>query len=360
MDAAEAERREVMEVRFTSLDRRILRAGTVASESGDLRVSVETAAGRMTRSARVHEQHVAGRLAFSESMGLAAANGPGNRMVRRDLESVLRGMQCTNDRQKTLFFAWTVTVGCAAADRSPSMAASSRRVQGRILVHGQEEFSGRGYLMREGTDAYIHFIQYTPERDMPRTQGGLRTNSFVRLWRIFGIAGEPTVDVQEAGDSEQLLGSRSHFEAEAQKLIKRGIQPAEDGWPNTSPTCVKLLHVLRRCRTARENATSNAIAGWRDKSRNGWRIGTDHTRQRQQPSQILRVIFLAREGFSVVALLSATHGSAAPTRDHRLRALLLSFLPPTVLCRLIWITGKATKFRCSERCNQPNFFFAAQ
>ena len=84
--------------------------------------------------------------------------------------------------------------------------------------------------MLEGTDARVHYIQYSPEMEMARSQGGLRTNSFVRLRRIFGITGEPMVDVQEAGDSEKLLGSRSHFEAEAQKLIKRGIIPTDDGW----------------------------------------------------------------------------------------------------------------------------------
>lgn len=230
MDAEEAERREVMEVRFTSLDRRILRAGIVASESGDLQVSVEAAAGGMSRSARVREQHVGGRLAFLESMGLAAANGRGNWIIRRDFESVLRAMQCTNDRQKTLS-----SHGLLPSDeRLPIELLQWQNhpegVQGRILVHGQEEFSGRGYLMLEGTDAHIHFIQYSPEMDMARSQGGLRTNSFVRLRRIFGITGEPVVDVHEVGDSEKLLGSRSHFEAEAQKLIKRGIQPTEDGW----------------------------------------------------------------------------------------------------------------------------------
>jgi type IV secretory pathway VirD2 relaxase len=230
MDAEEAERREVMEVRFTSLDRRIFRAGTVASESGGLHVRAEMATGEMTRSARVREQHVAGRLAVLESMGLATANGPGNWVVRGDFESVLRAMQRTNDHQKTLSAHGVLP----SDERLPIEVLQWQNypegVQGRILVHGQEEFSGRGYLMLEGTDAHIHFIQYSPEMDMVRSQGGLRTNSFVRLRRMFGITGQPVVDVQEAGDSEKLLGSRSHFEVEAQKLIKRGIQPTDDGW----------------------------------------------------------------------------------------------------------------------------------
>lgn len=230
MDAEEAERREVMEVRFTSLDRRLLQTATGASESGDLHVRPESTAAGMSRSARVREQHVAARLAFLESMGLATATSPGSWIVRRDYESVLRAMQRTNDHQKTLS-----AHGVLPSDERLSIEVLQWQnhpegVQGRILVHGQEEFSGRGYLMLEGTDARIHFIQYSPEMEMARSQGGLRTNAFVRLRRIFGINDQPLIDVHEVGDSDRLLNSRSHFEAEAQKLIKRGILPTDDGW----------------------------------------------------------------------------------------------------------------------------------
>ena len=39
-------------------------------------------------------------------------------------------------------------------------------------------------LMLEGTDARIHFVHYTPEMEAARSQGQLRTNSFVKLQRI--------------------------------------------------------------------------------------------------------------------------------------------------------------------------------
>lgn len=76
----------------------------------------------------------------------------------------------------------------------------------------------------------MHFIQYSPEMEMARSQGGLHANSFVRLRRLFGINGEPTTDVQELGHADMLLKSRTHFEAEAQKLMERGTLPTEDGW----------------------------------------------------------------------------------------------------------------------------------
>lgn len=72
--------------------------------------------------------------------------------------------------------------------------------------------------MLEGTDAQVHFVAYSPEMETARSQGGLRTNAFVRLRRLFGLQGEPVVDVQEFGDSEAILKSRSHFAGEAQQL----------------------------------------------------------------------------------------------------------------------------------------------
>ena len=171
MDAEEAERREVLDVRFTSLDRRILQASTADHETGELQVRLESKATGMSRSARVREQHVAGRLAFLEAMGLATASGRGSWTVRRDYESVLRAMQRTNDHQKTLSAHGVLP----SDERLPIEVLQWQNhpegVQGRILVHGQEEFSGRGYLMLEGTDARVHFIQYSPEMDMARSQG---------------------------------------------------------------------------------------------------------------------------------------------------------------------------------------------
>jgi hypothetical protein len=36
-------------------------------------------------------------------------------------------------------------------------------LEGRVLVHGEEEYSRRSYLILEGTDARLHYITYTPE-----------------------------------------------------------------------------------------------------------------------------------------------------------------------------------------------------
>lgn len=139
-------------------------------------------------------------------------------------------MQRTNDRQKMIS-----AHGALASDERLSIRVLQWQdhpdgIQGRILVHGEDDFSGRNYLMLEGTDAQIHFIHYAPEMEAARSKGQLRINSFVKLRRIVsGDAGAIT-DIQELGDADSLLMSRHYFQTEARRLKNSGIVPSEDGW----------------------------------------------------------------------------------------------------------------------------------
>jgi hypothetical protein len=232
MDAAEAERREIREKRFTSLDRQIVRRAEVAEAagSGDFVVKANASGAERTRFAQIREKHVANRLAFLESMGLASPTGPGCWRLERDFESVLKAMQRTNDRQKTLS-----AHGVPASDERLPISVLQWHdhpdgVQGRVLVHGQEDFSGRNYLMLEGTDAQVHYVHYTPEMEAARSEGGLRTNSFVKLRRIIGVDQESRTDVQDLGDANAMLSNRHHFRNEARELIKHGLIPSDEGW----------------------------------------------------------------------------------------------------------------------------------
>jgi len=177
-DAAEAERREISEKRFTQLDRAILRDADQDPQAPDLSkltmVKNPVEAG-LTDSARRHSQRIASRLAVLQRMGLAEPAGGNTWRVRRDLEQILRAIERTADRQRTL-----AAHGIPMSDnRLPIDVLDMRTftsVEGRILVHCQDEPPGRNYLMLEGTDAKVHFIQYTSEMELLRADGGLRTN----------------------------------------------------------------------------------------------------------------------------------------------------------------------------------------
>ena len=223
-DAAEAERREIGEHRFTSLDRSILRTADVAErrpDTGEVKIV-------RTPNAGPDEKHIVARLAVLLRMGLAEPRGSNTWDIRRDLEEVLRAMQRAIDRQKTLA-AHGVPI---SDDRLRTEVLDLRTftaVDGRILVHGQDEQSGRNYLMLEGTDAKVHFVQYTPAMELLRAGGGMRPNAFLRLRRIV-VKGQPVVHVQDLGDSEKLLKNRAILGENARSLLKQGIIPTEDGW----------------------------------------------------------------------------------------------------------------------------------
>ena len=233
LDAAVAQHREVHQHRFTSLDRTISRDAEKAEEADSpfFTVAMDPNRAGPGRRAPLIEQHTAERLKFLESMGLAESTGPNTWRVRQDFENVLRAMQRSADRQKTL-----AAHGVLMSDeRLPLAVLDFRRLttlEGRILVHGEEDTgrqAGRSYFMLEGTDGQVHYVYYTPELEAARSQGGLRTNSFVRLRKLFA-EGHPVLKVDELGDSESILRNKGYLRETAQRLIRRGIVPQEDGW----------------------------------------------------------------------------------------------------------------------------------
>ena len=230
-DAAEAERREIGEPRFTSLDRALLREARKSApgpESSYFIVVKSPALAGLNDGTRLHLNHVVARLTVLQRMGLAESTASQTWHLRYDVEEVLRAMQRVSDRQKTL-----AAHGVPISDeRLPIEMLDMRQLtslEGRILVHGQDEQSGQSYLILEGTDAKVYFIYYTPEMEGARRRGGLRTNCFVRLQKLFR-AGRPTLDIRDLGDSEELLNNRHLLEENARALLKRGAIPTADGW----------------------------------------------------------------------------------------------------------------------------------
>jgi hypothetical protein len=228
LDAAEAERREVYQQRYTSLDRIITRE---AERDADFLIYGTAPLRNPPKTSRLKQQRVAGRLVQLSKMGLAECVAPDTWRVRGDFETTLRAMQRINDRQKML-----AKHGALVSDeRLPVTVLDLRQltsVEGRILVHGEEESgreAGRNYLMLEGSDARIHFIYYTPEMTEARSRGGLTPNSFVRLRKRFAEK-KPILEVQELGDAEAVLLDRQYMRQTARNLIKRGVIPEEDGW----------------------------------------------------------------------------------------------------------------------------------
>jgi type IV secretory pathway VirD2 relaxase len=231
LDAAEAERREISESRFTSLDRRIMReSSNPSADFGPQYFEVirnPTEAG-LSEMARLRTQHEASRLAVLHQMGLAESTGGESWLVHRDCEQVLRAMQRTADRQKTL----AAHGALLSDDRLPMTTLDVRdltSIEGRILVHGEDEASGRSYMILEATDGHVYHIYRTPEMEELRSQRGLQTNSFIRLRKFSTVCG-PVMEIKDLGDSEAVLRNKAHLRETAREMIRRGVYPQDGGW----------------------------------------------------------------------------------------------------------------------------------
>src|SRR5260370_749834 len=136
-------------------------------------------------------------------------------------------MQRVADRQRTL-----ATYGALMSDeRLPFDAMDGRDwkvLEGRVLVHGEEDEAGRCYLMLEGTDARVHHIYYTPEIEEARNRGQLRANAFVRLRRYL-IGGAHFVEKKHLGDAETILRNKAELGGTARRGVQGGQIPGEQG-----------------------------------------------------------------------------------------------------------------------------------
>ena len=143
-DAADAQRREVRQHRYTSLDL-YYHARRKGREPDSLFFTVTKDPSQAGLGPRIllTQRRAAERLMVLESMGLAQSIGQRKWRVRRDFENILRAMQRSTDHQKTL-----VAHGALISDdRLPVVVLNLRElttVEGRILVHHEEESSGRG------------------------------------------------------------------------------------------------------------------------------------------------------------------------------------------------------------------------
>jgi hypothetical protein len=222
-DAAEAAAREVREKRYTSLDREISRAAQNTEGFDAFEVTIPVGTSR--------QHYQAARLIVLREMGLAERGTGDVWRVRRDFEQVLRAMQRANDHQRML-----AARGMLLSDeRLPFVRLDWRtadRVEGRVLAHGAEESGpnlGRAFMLLEGTDSRVHYVSHTPEIEVARAQGKLRTGSFARLRRRF-VDGKPLLEVEDFGNAEVLLNDEHRLRDAARSLLNRGIGPPAVDW----------------------------------------------------------------------------------------------------------------------------------
>jgi hypothetical protein len=172
--------------------------------------------------------HVSARLVVLSRMGLATCDETSTWIMKPDMEQVLRAMQRARDRQKTLF-----AQGALVSDqRLPIEVLDWRQMQsveGRVLMHGEDEQSGKRFMMLESTSAKVLYIEYTPEMDVIRGRGGLKTNSFLRF-RTRPEGGRLGIEIDDFGSAEAVLSNRRLLRGKVDELHGSGLEVTQDGW----------------------------------------------------------------------------------------------------------------------------------
>ena len=174
-DAQEAQRRETLQNRYTPLDRILQRSNDGSSSHFAVTANPNDAA--LSESAQQLQKHLAARLMHLQTMGLAQLVAPHEWSVQADFETVLRTLQQSGDRQKML-----AAHGALVSDkRLPLQVTTLRQLQsvaGRVLLHTEDEQTGKRYMLVEGTDGKVHLIYHTGAIEEARNQGKLAVNEF--------------------------------------------------------------------------------------------------------------------------------------------------------------------------------------
>lgn len=225
-DAMEAQRREVSQLRFTSLDRILQRENSHGEET--FIVHHDSSKSTLRGIAKAREHHLAARLAKLEQIGLAEGLGGFRWNVRRDFESLLRTLQRSTDRQKML----ARHMELLSDPRLPLEFVAFRdlkRIEGRVVGHGQEEAADRPYLLVEATDAKVYLLYQNADIQDARHNGKIRVNSFVTFTKQFAN-GRPFLQIDDMGDADALLKDIHHFENVEPHVNIAATEQTWGGW----------------------------------------------------------------------------------------------------------------------------------
>ena len=252
-DAREAQRREITQTRFTGLDRIIQQSNHAQSSS--FAVATDVTRPQLSERQRVLQQNLSARLAHLENLGLATSVGPQKWTVRSDFETILRAVQRSSDRQKML-----AAHGALLSDpRLPFEITDIRKlktVEGRVLLHAEDERSGRRYLLLEGTDAKVHLIYYTDSIEEARHAGKIAINNFVRLEKHFA-GGLPQIKISDCGDADKLLENRVFLKKRIEASLTGAIAHDSHTWGGWLGRYYARLHssiAMRKTPTRSSNA----------------------------------------------------------------------------------------------------------
>jgi type IV secretory pathway VirD2 relaxase len=220
-DILDVQRREISQMRYTGLDRKLKSRGSFEVDRWRIQPGEPRSPSNLDRAT---ELHLRLRLESLERMGLARRAGA-DWLIDGDFENSLRTMQKTHDRLKI-----TAEHGVLASDRRLLFrvlrTAEIAQIEGRVLVTGQDETSGRNYVLVESIRGEVLQIPQVKEIVELRRRGGLQAGSYLRMTGQRDAAGKPYFEIADLGEARLLLSDQAFLSQNASRLVME----MPEGW----------------------------------------------------------------------------------------------------------------------------------
>lgn len=121
------------------------------------------------------------RLAQLTEMGLAEKVGNLTWRIKPAMETALRQMQMSQDRLKTKFAHRELISDPSAPLVVTELKVLGERVAGKVVGTGLNEESNRSYILVEGFDGKVHYINQSAKVQKLRGEGELKAGEYVSL-----------------------------------------------------------------------------------------------------------------------------------------------------------------------------------
>lgn len=217
-DVVLAQTKMVQQPRFTDLDRNLVKS--VNDGVAYVNPTLHTGLRQATEGCTMN------RLIYLTSIGLAKQLEGHSWSVEPGMEKALRALGQAHDRQRTMD-----QFGVMASDPSTPVRVTSWRdidkLEGRVLVHGQEDQKDRAYMLIEDVDGVIRFLDHRKEIEGARKLGRLQPGSYVAM-RVKFIGREPHWLIEDFGPAEAAMEDQGFLGG----CLARGVDPRHQlgGW----------------------------------------------------------------------------------------------------------------------------------
>lgn len=121
------------------------------------------------------------RLVQLTEMGLAEKVGNLSWRLKPTMESALRQMQIAQDRLKTKFAHREMISDPSAPLVVTELKTLGQRVTGKVVGTGLNEATNRAYILIEGFDGKVHYVNQNAGVQKLRGEGGLKAGEYVSL-----------------------------------------------------------------------------------------------------------------------------------------------------------------------------------